>query len=253
VRSLLTYLYQVLWRLNGLGLLLLGILDSSFLFLPFGNAFLLIAMAAREHARWPYFAAMAAAGSVLGSFITDAISRKGGEVGLERKFSPRRLDYVKKKITKNAGWTLGLAALMPPPFPFTPFVAAAAVLQYPRKKLLATVDLGRLGRFAVDGLLAVFVRQEDFTVGRVSGHVLCSSRNTGSVPDRDRSLCLYLVQTRKEWRSPAALGCRMPLACDSSKKPESKTVSPGFFSPKRSLGEGVRTSLKMAKFPRNRE
>jgi membrane protein YqaA with SNARE-associated domain len=152
-----SYLYQVLWRLNGLGLLLLGILDSSFLFLPFGNDFLLIAMAAREHARWPYFAAMAAAGSVLGSFITDAISRKGGEAGLERKFSRRRLEYVKKKITKNAGWTLGLAALMPPPFPFTPFVAAAAVLQYPRKKLLATVALGRLGRFAVGGLLAVLL------------------------------------------------------------------------------------------------
>jgi membrane protein YqaA with SNARE-associated domain len=152
-----SYLYQVLWRLNGLGLLLLGILESSFLFLPFGNDFLLIAMAAREHARWPYFAAMAAAGSVLGSFITDAISRKGGEAGLERKFSRRRLEYVKKKITKNAGWTLGLAALMPPPFPFTPFVAAAAVLQYPRKKLLATVALGRLGRFAVGGLLAVLL------------------------------------------------------------------------------------------------
>jgi membrane protein YqaA with SNARE-associated domain len=157
VRALLTYLYQVLWRLNGLGLLLLGILDSSFLFLPFGNDLLLIAMAAREHARWPYFAAMAAAGSVLGSFITDAISRKGGEAGLERKFSRRRLEYVKKKITKDAGWTLGLAALMPPPFPFTPFVAAAAVLQYPRKKLLATVALGRLGRFAVEGLLAVLL------------------------------------------------------------------------------------------------
>ena len=157
MRALLTYLYQVLWRLNGLGLLLLGILDSSFLFLPFGNDLLLIAMAAREHARWPYFAAMAAAGSVLGSFITDAISRKGGEAGLERKFSRRRLEYVKKKITKNAGWTLGLAALMPPPFPFTPFVAAAAVLQYPRKKLLATVALGRLGRFAVEGLLAVLL------------------------------------------------------------------------------------------------
>jgi len=36
-------------------------------------------------------------------------------------------------------------------------VAAAAVLQYPRKKLLATVALGRLGRFAVEGLLAVLL------------------------------------------------------------------------------------------------
>jgi membrane protein YqaA with SNARE-associated domain len=200
VRSLLTYLYQVLWRLNGLGLLLLGILDSSFLFLPFGNDFLLIAMAAREHARWPYFAAMAAAGSVLGSFITDAISRKGGEAGLERKFSRRRLEYVKKKITKNAGWTLGLAALMPPPFPFTPCVAAAAVLQYPRKRPIGNSRSRPLGPICRRRFVGCFVRQEDFTVGRVSGHVLRSSWNFGSVPDRDRSLCLYLVQTRKEQR-----------------------------------------------------
>ena len=157
VRALLTHLYQILAGLNGFGLLLLGILDSSFLFLPFGNDLLLVAMTARQHSRWPYFAAMAAAGSVLGCLIVDVISRKGGEAGLERKFSRRRLEYVKKKITKNAGWALGLAALMPPPFPFTPFVAAAAVLQYPRKKLLAIVALGRFGRFAAEGLLAVLL------------------------------------------------------------------------------------------------
>ena len=153
----LTYLYQLLWRLNGFGLLLLGILDSSFLFLPFGNDLLLVAMSAREHGRWPYFTAMATLGSVIGCLVIDAISRKGGEAGLERKFSRRRLEYVRKKITRNAGWTLGLAALMPPPFPFTPFVAAAAVLQYPRKKLLATVALGRFGRFSVESLLAVLL------------------------------------------------------------------------------------------------
>jgi membrane protein YqaA with SNARE-associated domain len=157
VRALLNHLYQFLASLNGFGLLLLGILDSSFLFLPFGNDLLLVAMTAREHSRWPYFAAMAATGSVLGCLIIDIISRKGGEAGLERKFSRRRLEYVKKKITKNAGWALGLAALMPPPFPFTPFVAAAAVLQYPRKKLLGIVALGRFGRFAAEGLLAVLL------------------------------------------------------------------------------------------------
>jgi membrane protein YqaA with SNARE-associated domain len=100
---------------------------------------------------------MATAGSIVGCLVTDVISRKGGEAGLERKFSQRRLEYVRKKITKNAGWALGVAALMPPPFPFTPFVAAAAALQYPRKKLLAIVALGRFGRFFVEGVLAVLL------------------------------------------------------------------------------------------------
>jgi hypothetical protein len=47
--------------------------------------------------------------------------------------------------------------MMPPPFPFTPFVAAAAVLQYPRKKLLVIVALGRFGRFLAEGLLAILL------------------------------------------------------------------------------------------------
>ena len=157
VRTVLTSLYQLLARLNGFGLFFLGILDSSFLFLPFGNDLLLVSMTAREQARLPYFAGMATAGSLVGCLVTDVISRKGGEAGLERKFSQRRLEYVRKKITKNAGWALGVAALMPPPFPFTPFVAAAAVLQYPRKKLLAIVALGRFGRFFVEGVLAVLL------------------------------------------------------------------------------------------------
>jgi membrane protein YqaA with SNARE-associated domain len=157
VRALLTHLYHFLAGLNGFGLLLLGILDSSILFLPFGNDMLLVAMTVKQHARWTYFAGMAAVGSVLGCLITDVISRTGGEAGLEKKFSRRRLDYVKRKIQKNAGWALGLAALMPPPFPFTPFVAAAAALQYPRKKLLTAVALGRFARFSAESLLAVLL------------------------------------------------------------------------------------------------
>lgn len=157
MRTVLTYLYQFLSRLNGFGLFFLGVLDSSFLFLPFGNDLLLVTMTAREPARLPYFAGMATAGSLLGSLITAVISRKGGETGLERKFSPRKLEYVRRKITQNAGWALGVAALMPPPFPFTPFVAAAAVLQYPRKKFLMIVALGRFGRFLAEGLLAVLL------------------------------------------------------------------------------------------------
>jgi len=155
VRQLLSDLYQLLNSFGGFGLLLFGTLDSSFVFLPFGNDLLLVTMTARQHARWPYFAAMAAAGSVLGCLITDTISRKGGEAGLEKRLPPRRLAYVKKKMTRNAGWALAIAALMPPPFPFTPFVAAAAALQYPRKKLLTTVAVSRLGRFSFEASLAI--------------------------------------------------------------------------------------------------
>jgi membrane protein DedA with SNARE-associated domain len=69
--------------------------------------------------------------------------------------SARRLAYVKKKVKDRAGLALAFAALMPPPFPFTLFLAASSALQYPRKKLLGVIAVSRLLRFAIVGLLAI--------------------------------------------------------------------------------------------------
>ena len=55
----------------------------------------------------------------------------------------------------NAARALVVASLAPPPFPFTPFIMAAAALQYSRARLLATVGVARMVRFSVLGLLAL--------------------------------------------------------------------------------------------------
>jgi membrane protein YqaA with SNARE-associated domain len=149
------YIYSILHHLGGFGLLILGVLDSSFLFMPLGNDLLMVAMTASRHVMLPYYAGMATAGSVLGCLITDILGRKGGEAGLEKKLPRKRIEYIKRKVTQRAGWALALASLMPPPFPFTPFVVAAAALQYPRKKLLAVIAVGRFIRFCLEGLLAI--------------------------------------------------------------------------------------------------
>ena len=120
--------------------------------MPLGNDLLIVALSANRHARLPYYVLMATAGSVLGCLLTDIVSRRGGEVGLERNMSRRRIEYIKKKIDKGAGLAIGLAALMPPPFPFTPFIAGAAAFQYPRKKLLGVIAGARLLRFSIEGL-----------------------------------------------------------------------------------------------------
>lgn len=154
-----TFLYHIaiaLFRMGPWGLILLGVLDSSFLFMPLGNDLLVVALTARHHRLLPVYALFATAGSVAGCFLMDLVSRKGGEAGLKGRVPKKRLDYVKRKIEKEAGWTLGAAALMPPPFPFTVVVIAMAALQYPRKKLLATIAIFRFLRFSLIGLLAVF-------------------------------------------------------------------------------------------------
>lgn len=123
--------------------------------MPLGNDLLIVALTAREHSRLLYYVLMATAGSLLGCFIMDIVSRKGGEEGLERTLPSRRADYIKQKVKKNAGWALAAACLMPPPFPFTAFVAASAAFQYPRKKLLSIIAICRGIRFMIDGLLAI--------------------------------------------------------------------------------------------------
>ncbi len=156
MKELVTRLYALLSHLGGFGLLGVGVLDSSILVMPLANDLLLIAITARKPILLPYYAVMASAGSVLGCAITAFVSQKGGEEGLERYASPRRLEHVKKRVRKRAGWALAFAALMPPPFPFTAFVAAAAVFQYPLKKLLTVIAVSRFARFSIEGLLAVF-------------------------------------------------------------------------------------------------
>jgi membrane protein YqaA with SNARE-associated domain len=145
---------RALFRAGGLGLLTLGIFDSSPLVLPFGNDLLVLALSARYHDRMIYYALMATLGSVIGSLITDWLSRKGGE-RLKKASSGKVLGSVQNLVQKNAAWTLLSAALLPPPFPFTAVVAAAAAFKYPRNKLLSFVGVGRLIRFLIEGALAI--------------------------------------------------------------------------------------------------
>ena len=155
MKAILYQVAGVLFQMGGLGLLAMGVLDSSFLFMPLGNDLLVVALSAAHPWRVAYYALMATAGSLAGCLIIDLVSRKGGEKGLDSRLPRRRLEYVKRRVRKRAGWALALAAVMPPPFPFTPFVAAAAALDYPRKRLLGVIGIARLVRFLTAGLLAI--------------------------------------------------------------------------------------------------
>jgi len=99
------------------------VLDDSFLFLPFGNDLLMVALTARNHLMLPIFAGIATAGSVLGCMLLDWVVRKGGKEGLSKIISGRQLSYVKRKVKKRVGCAVAIACVMPPPFPFTGIVA----------------------------------------------------------------------------------------------------------------------------------
>jgi membrane protein YqaA with SNARE-associated domain len=154
VRPIIRIIARRLFRAGGLGLLTLSAFDSSPLVVPLGNDLLVLALSARYHDRMLYYAVMATLGSLIGCLATVWISRKGGSE-LKKVASSEHLGNIQKQVQKRAGWSLVAAALLPPPFPFTAIVAAAAAFQYPRKKLFSFVGAGRFVRFVIEGVLAI--------------------------------------------------------------------------------------------------
>jgi len=152
------WVLRVFMRMGLLGLFLMSAFDSSFLVLPFGNDLLLIALvsANRQSLWWIAYVIVSAIGSVVGVFFVDLIMRKAGETGLERFVSRKRIDKLKAKLENKAGITVFVATLIPPPFPFTPAVMTASALQSPRGQLLVAVFLGRLLRFGIEAVLALY-------------------------------------------------------------------------------------------------
>jgi len=156
------WIFRFFRRLGLLGLFLMSTLDSSFLVLPFGNDLLLIALvsANRNSLIWIAYVLVSALGSVVGVLIVDVIMRKAGEKGLERFVSAKKVETLKAKLENKSGITVFIATLIPPPFPFTPVVMTASALQSPRIKMLTAVFLGRLIRFGIEAVLALYLGRQ---------------------------------------------------------------------------------------------
>jgi len=148
-------------RLGPFGLSLLSALDSSFLVLPLGNDLLLVALVSSSSGSWisTAYVAMAAVGSMLGVLTVDVLMRTAGEKGLARFVSRKQIKKIKSRMDKQAGWAVFLAALIPPPFPLTAVIMTASSLQYSRKKLLWLVFAGRLLRFTLIAIIAIYFGQ----------------------------------------------------------------------------------------------
>jgi membrane protein YqaA with SNARE-associated domain len=149
-----------LLHLGGAGVFVMGVLDSSFLFLPLGNDLLVTALALRDRGHIPLYVLLASSGSCVGVLVLDFIARRGGEAALEKLMNRRRRQYLKRKMEAHAAIPVVLACIAPPPFPFTPVVAAASAFNYPRLRLLGIVLAGRTVRFTGVALLALAFGRE---------------------------------------------------------------------------------------------
>jgi len=136
-------------HLGGVGLIPLGLLDSSPVPIPGSMDIATILLSAHEKHLWFYYAAMATVGSVLGGFLTYRLARKSGKEALERKFSKRKVERILKAFERWGFAAIAVPALLPPPFPFVPFVIAAGAMQYSLLKFLTAMTIGRSVRYTI--------------------------------------------------------------------------------------------------------
>jgi membrane protein YqaA with SNARE-associated domain len=140
-------------RLGGLGLVLLGVADNSVIPLTGSMDVLTIWLAARHLEPWPYYALMATIGAVIGGYITYRLARKGGKEAMERKLSKRTAAKVSQRFERWGFGAIAIPAVLPPPFPFVPFLLAAGAMQYSQKKFLGALVLGRAVRYSIAAYL----------------------------------------------------------------------------------------------------
>jgi membrane protein YqaA with SNARE-associated domain len=137
------------------GAYVLALLDATMVvFLPFGVDALVIYLSARNGMLFWMYPLLATAGSLTGAAVTYWIGRKGGEIGLQRFVSPRRLERVRSRVQRQGAVAMAFAALLPPPFPLTPFVLTCGALEVDRWIFFSTFALMRLIRFGSEAALA---------------------------------------------------------------------------------------------------
>jgi membrane protein DedA with SNARE-associated domain len=152
--------WTLVHRLGGPGLILLGIVDASFIPTPGSMDALTIVLAAAHAPWWPYYALMATAGSVVGAWLMFRIGRKGGKEGLEKRFGKQKMQRVYDRVERYGFGMVFISAILPPPMPTVPFVLAAGALKYSPTRFLTAFTLGRVLRYGLEAYAAsIYGRQ----------------------------------------------------------------------------------------------
>jgi len=136
-------------HLGGPGLILLGLADNSLIPLPGSTDVVTILLSAHHREPWFYYAIMATVGAVLGGYLTYRMARKGGKETLEKRFSKKKVNRVYAIFERYGFAAVAIPAILPPPFPIVPILLAAGAMQYPTRKFLTALAVGRGVRFTI--------------------------------------------------------------------------------------------------------
>lgn len=166
--------------IGGVGLFVIGFLDSSFLSFPEINDLLVIVMVTHHPHLMLYYATMATLGSIGGCLALYVVARKGGEGLVQKRFKGGTIEWGTNLMRKHGAMALLVPALLPPPAPFKIFVLLAGVAAVPVRTFIIAIAVGRGVRYFGEGFLAViwgeramrYMNENGRTVGMWFGAVV---------------------------------------------------------------------------------
>lgn len=121
---------------------------------PFGVDALVIYLASTHVEVFWIFPLIVTMGSLASNALTYWIGRCAGDAGLPRLLAPRHLDRMKASVQRAGPGRMAAAAVLPPPFPLTPFVLTCGALDLDRRRFFLVFGVMRFIRFTTIALLA---------------------------------------------------------------------------------------------------
>jgi membrane protein YqaA with SNARE-associated domain len=149
-------LLHVLYHLGLAGLVLISIVDSSFVPLPIpGVTDILIILYAANHTNVVLLVFLATLGSALGGFLSHWVAQAGGMAFLEKHVSRRYLKPIRHWVESHAILSVALPAILPPPMPLSPFVLVAGAIRMDRRKFMTAFTISRFARHVIAAWIGV--------------------------------------------------------------------------------------------------
>jgi membrane protein YqaA with SNARE-associated domain len=154
IKSALQGLLEWLKAFGPLGLFGISLIDSAGIPLPGGPDFVMIWLSANTPALMPLYALAATGGSAIGCTLLYLVARRAGVAALKR-VTPAKRDRIENLLGRYDLIAVMVPAVLPPPFPFKPFVLCAGVFRLKTWRFITAIFIGRAVRFLIEGWLAI--------------------------------------------------------------------------------------------------
>ncbi len=160
IKSTLQSFGDWLVGVGSLGLFAITLLDSAFIPIPGGPDAAMIVLSARSPEWMPVYALVATIGSTIGCTMLYLAARRAGASALKR-VKPERRERIENLLGRYDMLAVMIPAVLPPPFPFKPFILGAGVFKLKTTRFIIAVFAGRATRFLIEGWVAVKLGEEN--------------------------------------------------------------------------------------------